>query len=987
MRVFSILFCLVILLSGVFMGCTSENSYKSYKTLKSFQMPSPRAEVVELRHKKSGARLVLVKNPDVARTFMVAFRTPPYDDTGLFHIFEHAVLAGSRLYPSKSNFLKVSDSTVASFINAMTGDVRTFYPFVTRDSVDFDNLLSVYMDAVFFPKTVQDPRIIKREGWRYEVDPETQKMSINGIVLSEMKGAFSSPYRTLGFHLSRSLLSQTPYANESGGLPEKIAGLSFEQIVEAHKKYYHPQNSVIYLYGDIDYKKTLATIDEKFLAHFDRNPDYIPPEIPLQTDFNYSSAVVEAIYQGQKTPNRDFVTKSYVLGPLTSVHRDVAHILVQAFTAKPASPLRLRILKEGLAQSIFPLGLESRDNAFGFVFEGTESSQREKLGDVLGQELDKVIEQGLEQELLTSILNKYEFSYKEKYSNGSHRGFRLGWTVVDNWLYQDLSLEEDLDFMGRFRELRQILSDKTFVRDFFKKHFKENPRSRWLVLKPDPLFSKKFNAGLEKQVEKALGEKPLAEYEKEDKIYRQWVKAEEPPEITGKTPLLKLSDITVDEKPIPFTKIKTGSTEVIEYPQDTGGISYIRLFFDLRGVGEEDLKKLEFFTNLLKKTDTTNYSFQELSKKIDTHTGGIGFYVHAYQSFRGLEKFKPTLVVNLSFLDGNRDRSLALLKELLTESQFSPVDRVDSLVKEMKVEMANSVSGRGRYLATGAAAKSFFPALGAFNDEIDGGSFEEYILKSKVDSKLLSSTLRRMLRSVFNQNRLFLTTITAEGKKLKELELELGKLRDSLPSRGFGDQTWSFSGQKNYDGYAIPGEVQYVVQATSFRDQGLQYRGTMQVYSQYLDTHFMIPRLREQSGAYGAWSSFGWDGLFTLSTYRDPHLKQSLDIFSQAVDFMKNRKLDREKLKPAILGSLKSYYKDKSVSEKTSFMTGLYLNDRSWDDYMKTKKEILSATPEDFEKISKALTQALKKAKKAVAGNPEKLKKEAPFLKQVLSLQ
>ena len=175
-------------------------------------MASPNADVVELVHKQSGARLVLVKNSDPARTFMAAFRTPPYDDTGLFHIFEHAVLGGSRLYPSKSNFFKVARSTVASFINAMTSSVSTLYPFVTRDSKDFDNLLSVYMDAIFFPKTVKDPRIVKREGWRYEVDSKSKKMSINGIVLSEMKGAFSNPYRNLFFHIYRSILPQTPYA-------------------------------------------------------------------------------------------------------------------------------------------------------------------------------------------------------------------------------------------------------------------------------------------------------------------------------------------------------------------------------------------------------------------------------------------------------------------------------------------------------------------------------------------------------------------------------------------------------------------------------------------------------------------------------------------------------------------------------------------------------------------------------------------------------
>ena len=243
------------------LNCTKKESYNAYETLSQEKVSAIGSELVQLKHIKSGAHIVLIKNEDPARSFMVGFRTPPYDDTGLFHIFEHAVLEGSRLYPSKSNFFHLANSSVASFINAMTGPVYTLYPYVTRSQKDFDNLLSVYMDAVFFPNVLNDPRIIKREGWRYEVNPDTKKMSINGIVLSEMKGAYASPYRSLWSEMSRTLVPDTPFAFSSGGLPAKVATLTFEQIRDAHKKYYHPQNSVIYLYGDLNFKKELEVLD------------------------------------------------------------------------------------------------------------------------------------------------------------------------------------------------------------------------------------------------------------------------------------------------------------------------------------------------------------------------------------------------------------------------------------------------------------------------------------------------------------------------------------------------------------------------------------------------------------------------------------------------------------------------------------------------------------------------------------------------------
>ena len=263
---------------------------------------------------------------------MIGFRTPPYDDTGLFHIFEHAVLAGSKRLPSKSNFFHISNSSVASLVNAFTSSDNTRYPFVTRSTQEYDNMMQSYLDAVFFPNAIKDPRIMQREGWRYEVHPQTKKMSINGIVLSEMKGVYSNPYSNLGYQIGHNLLPDTPYAFESGGFPEKISTLSFQQIVDAHKKYYHPQNSLIYLYGDLNFKEKLQKIDKLFLSEFTKNKNFKRPTISLQKNFDYPTALVEATYPGPKQANKDFVTKAFVLGPdLSSDDENAATVLMNAF--------------------------------------------------------------------------------------------------------------------------------------------------------------------------------------------------------------------------------------------------------------------------------------------------------------------------------------------------------------------------------------------------------------------------------------------------------------------------------------------------------------------------------------------------------------------------------------------------------------------------------------------------------------------------------
>lgn len=970
------------------MNCDLKKSYgPSYEVKESFKL-HPFGEITQLTHKKSGAHLVLVKNKDQARCFMASFRTPPYDDTGLFHIFEHAVLAGSKLYPSKSNFKNVSRSTVATFINAMTGSVATYYPFITRNSKDFDNLLSVYMDAVFFPNVLKDPRIMYREGWRYEVHPETKKMSINGIVFSEMTGNFSKPYSLLWLNMGRAFLPNTPYAYSHGGIPEKISGLRFEQITDAHKKYYHPQNSLISLYGDLNFKKTLSDVDE-FLKHFDRDPHFQPPEIPLQETFDKTKpSVIKAAYPGKKGTKKDFLAKGYILDELKPLEEDALPVLIEAFVSNSVSPLKLRTLKENLAHSTFSLQLGKNSNAVVFIFEGTDSSKKAEIGKVIQEETDKVIQEGLDQELLTSILNRFEFSYKETNNNTAGKGYYLINRIKNHWLFPNRTLIQELDTISQFKKLRQLFKDQNFVKNFFRTQFKDNKNIRWLIMEPDPQFSERFSKTIEKKVEAALELKPLSEYEKKDKEFREWVSAEEAPEIVEKTPLLEIADFKKEEPPIPFKEIKKDSYQLIEYPQKTSGVSYIKLFFDLKGVEEKSLKNLQLFIKTFGETDTRNYPFKKLSKQIDTFIGHIHFVISNYQSVKNPKRFKPSMTVSLSFLDENREKSLLLLKEILLHSQFSPKDRVQNILNEFKTEKMNSISRRASTLSSLLAEKSFFPALGGFTDEMEGGAFENYISNLKIEPEKFVPEFQSLLRQIFNKKRLYLVTLTAEPNQLKPLNGEIEKLKASLPEQSSKDQKWLFSKQKSYKAYAIPGGVQYLTEVASFKDQGFEFSGALRVYSQYLDTNFMIPRLREQSGAYGAWNYFQRNGLWVLASYRDPHLKKSFDSFSQAVKFMKKENLSPKKLKPAILGSLKPFYRDHSVSGKANFMTMLYLTDLSWEDYMRTKKEILETKPESFQKINTALEKALKQSQKAIAGNADKIKKEAAFLteEEVLSL-
>ena len=248
--------------------------------------------------------------------------------------------------------------------------------------------------------------------------------------------------------------------------------------------------------------------------------------------------------------------------------------------------------------------------------------------------------------------------------------------------------------------------------------------------------------------------------------------------------------------------------------------------------------------------------------------------------------------------------------------------------------------------------------------------------------KKLMGELQAMLPQIFNQGRLYLGSITADPESLLPIKTDLESLLSSLPKTDSGNQKWLFKSQKAYDAYAIPGEVQYLTQATSYKDHGLDYHGAMRVYTGYLDNHYMIPKLREQGGAYGARSALSLYGIFSLSSSRDPHLAKTDQTFSEALEFMKEENFTATKLKPAILGALKPYYRDKSIHQKTQIMTNLYLVDRTWADYVEIKKQIMETTPEKIHQITEVLLKSFPHSKKSVAGNPEKIEKEGQFFQK-----
>lgn len=982
-------FILFVCFSKTIISCQWAQA-SSYKIINEFYSSSIDSKVVELIHKKSGARLVLIKNQDLATSFTISFKTPPYDNTGLFHVFEHSVLDGSRMYPSKSNFLRINTASVGSFINALTGSDFTMYPFVTRNSQDFNNLLSVYMDAVFFPKVITDPKIMQREGWHYKFDSKTKKLSIEGTVFSEMQGVFNNPLRWIYKDLNKLLLPQTPYKYTNGGIPEDIATLRFEQLVQAHKIYYHPQNSTITLYGDLDYTKTLNTIDKQFLKEFTKKDKSHVPTIAKQVSFKkITSPYLRSTYPGLNTPDSSFLSKAYLLDSLTLLEEQALQIMMRAFVINDGSSLNMQTLNLGLAKSIiYDPFLQGDNRAARFTFQGTDKSKFQDLDKLFKKEINQVIDQAFDQDLLESVLNEYEFQFKNE-KNQDLKGYTLGHMIHEYFRYKStISLEQALDLQTAFKKLRKLFKDKQFVKSFFKKHFKDNKKSFWLLTEPDPQHAQKFEKAITKLTNQALEKKSLTWHQEQYKKYQEWTSSKEPKSITNKLKSLKLADFVKNEKAISVYKSQVKSFEMLEYPQQTNGISYINFFFDLKGIKASQLKLLPFFIKALQKTDTKNYNYLKLSKLFNFYIGEIKFKIeeHPIYDTKNIQNsnnsFRTFLKVRLSVLNENYEKSLNLLQELLTHSKFSPAQRMESVISKLKSQTKISTSERAIYLAIHLAKKPFLLNRGSFLDEIKGAAFEKYILKSKKDINKIIPEFKNMFKNIFNQKRLHLVTNSSDKETLKTSKPLLIEFYSSLPKQASANQAWFFKNQKNYNSYAIESNVQYLSESFSFKDMGLSYKGSLVVYTKYLDFH-LYRLLREQGAAYGAQNSVRRDGIWTMLTYRDSNLKKSFDVFANSINLMKQelKTLNQDQLTPYILDSLKFFYKDQSIADKASFMTELHLSKLTWADHMKLKQEILKTNVKDFQKITKACEGAFLNSKKAVVGNAKKINKEFNFPK------
>ncbi|MFP3980709.1 MAG: insulinase family protein [Desulfobacterales bacterium] len=894
-------------------GLKTGDRIAGYHIEKIVELPEISAFFYELKHPATGAGHIHISRPDPENTFSVIFKTVPWDSTGVAHILEHTVLCGSVNYPVRDPFFSMMKRSLNTFMNALTASDWTMYPFATQNEKDFYNLMSVYLDAVFFPRL--DRLSFKQEGHRLEPepDPETgkQRLVYKGVVYNEMKGAMSSPDQVMARSLLNALYPDTTYSYNSGGEPEEIPKLTHDQLVAFHKRHYHPSNAFFYTYGDLPLAPHLQFIEDTILHRFSR----IDPgtEVPSQPRWKNPAT---ATYRYPVDPGEDTRKKAQAcVAWLTADIRDAYEVLVlavleQVLIGNPGAPLRKALMDSDLGSTLSDgsgLDSENKDTMFACGLKDVDPEDAEKIETIIFDVLSDLAEKGVERRLVDSAIHQIEFHRKEVTNTPFPYGMKLLLRFSGDWLHQgdpSVSLKLDTLLARFFHEMEAT----NLMEDRIRKHFLDNPHRVRMVLEPDTkLYEKRQQHENETlaAMESRLSREELDQLREDAEALLQLQDAQED---LSCLPKLEKEDIPPDIR-VMHASDRRDQISTDLYDQPTAGILYYTAAFGIQSVDPDLIPMIPLFCYAMTQCGTSDYDYVELARRIDQYTGGLGLSITA--SSRLSEEGTPCLpmlTISSKCLSRNIGHMFDLLRDLLKKYDFSDFERLGHLLMEIRSDMEASVVHNGHRLAISLAARNF-SAASALNETWHGIHQLKNLKKltENLDTPYLekiAGDFSRIADSVFHENN-FQAALIGETADLAAGVEETEALCKELnpgPGCGFGCPAFAPESGLPREGWATSTAVSFVAQTIETRRITHADAPVLAVISKLLKSMFLHREIREKGGAYGGFSIYQMEnGLFYFGSYRDPQIVNTLHVYEAAAEFIISGDYDRENVKEAIL--------------------------------------------------------------------------------------
>jgi Zn-dependent M16 (insulinase) family peptidase len=930
------------------------------------------------RHVKTGAELLSITTEDENKCFGISFRTPPPNGTGLPHILEHSVLCGSRKYPVKEPFVELIKGSLHTYLNAFTYPDRTVYPVASQNERDFYNLVDVYLDAVFHPRITR--HIFEQEGWHYEIDKPEEPLRYKGVVFNEMKGAYSSPDRLIYEYSQHSLFPDNAYGVDSGGDPVEIPDLLYDEFVEFHRTFYHPSNALICFYGDDDPEKRLAVLDE-YLREFD--PIEVTSKIPLQPRFTEPKRFVRTYEAGDETgPKRGMVTVNWILAETLEPELHYAfHALGHILIGTPASPLRKALIDSGLGEELTGAGLESeiRETFFSTGLKGIDPDDSQKVEDLVLSTLEGLARDGIDRKTVEASLNTLEFALRENNTGGFPRGLALMLRAHDLWTFDGdplavLSFEKPL---AAIKE--KFTSGEKYFEQLIQTYLLDNPHRTTVLLKPEPGLGEKLAVEEKNRLGRArssMSPERIDELVADTAELKRLQAEPDPPEALATIPRLTLDDLDKEIKTIPIEITGQNGTEILYHDLFTNGIVYLDLGFNLHILPQESLPYLPLFGRALLEMGTEKEDYVSLLQRIGRTTGGIS---------RGfLTSSLPEQSVGLAwfFLRGKAmvpqvDDLLGILGDVLTTARLDNRDRFRQMVLEEKAAFEAGLTLAGHRIVSGRLRSRFTEADWA-SEQMGGITYLFFLrrLAEEIESdwpKVLDN-LVSIRNTLLNRNAM-LCNVTLDGDGWNGVRPMIASFLADLPAADTATAQWSRESDMTPEGLTLPAQVNYVGKATNLYDLGYEYDGSSMVITRFISRTWLWDRVRVQGGAYGAFCNFDRrSGVLGFASYRDPNLLETIDVYDQAADFLRDIPISGDELTKAIIGAVSDLDAYQLPDAKGYTSMARHLAGDTDEDRQKRRDQVLSTTVDDFKRFADVLMRAKEKGLVGVLGAPAAIK-------------
>lgn len=955
----------------------------AYEIVEDREIKDLNSRGVILRHKKTGARIVLLSNDDPNKVFYIGFRTPPTDSTGVAHIIEHSVLCGSEKYPVKDPFVELAKGSLNTFLNAMTYPDKTVYPVASCNDKDFANLCDVYLDAVFHPNIYKEKKIFEQEGWHYECESETDDLIYNGVVYNEMKGAYASADDLLDRETFNSLYPDTAYGVDSGGRPSDIPSLTYEAFLDFHRRYYHPSNSYIYFYGDMDMEERLTYLDEVYLSKFDALE--IDSAIRMQKPF------AEPVQIEKKYPvlESDDITNaayySYNVSICSSLDRQLyvaLQVLDYALCSAPGAPVKVALMEKGIGEDIYSVCENGiLQPYFSFVAKNAGLSDQKAFVETVEQVLREQVKNGIDKNALLAAINSYEFKYKEADFGAYPKGLMYGLQALDSWLYDDKAPFMHIEANETFATLKK-LAQTDYFEQLVEKQILQNTHKSIVALLPEKgLESRESEKLKETLAEKkaSLTKEELQAVIAETKALKAYQEEESAPEDLAKIPVLKREDLGKEARPFINETEPFEDTVLLSHPIYTNGVSYLHMVFKIRDIKKEQLPYLGLLKNVLGLLSTEKRSYGELFNEINLETGGIFFDAATYTDAKDYSKFELTFEAKAKVLYGNTQKAVDLISEILTQSVFDDEKRLKEILGEMKARLQAQMTSAGHSTAS-LRALSYISEGAWASDQISGLEFLRFLteLYNHFEERKAEciGELKALLSFILHQNRvLYDYTGTEEGKKLfAKALLPFHKLLSAEDNR---QEAFHAEPVKKQEGLCTSAGVQYVCRAGDFRKAGLAYTGALRVLRIMMGYDYLWIQVRVKGGAYGCMSNFTKSGLSYFVSYRDPNLEKTVAVYEKAPAYLQEFAADEDVMTKYVIGAISEKDTPLPPSAQGSRSFGAYMSGYTFAEEQKEREEILACQVTDIHALSAQVAAMLETDAFCVVGNEDKIKEQA----------